>query len=697
MKLENINLKTKLLLYIIVSATLVMAVSSYLIINNATAELGNLAHEEAAASAEAYANDYDGNMQTYVSMAKTLASNMANYDSGNRDEVISMVKNLLVTTPGALGTYVAFEPNAFDEKDNEYANTATYGSTGKFAPYWNTLSGSVVLDPLVDYETSDYYLTPKALQQSVVMEPFLYEGVLMVSYISPIMKDGKFIGISGMDASLNSIDEEIGKVKVYDTGYAFMTSKQGIFLSHPTNKDWIGTNSLKDINAPGFDQMAADIAAGKSGSIRTVDPVTGVDTNMFYAPIKSSGFAFVMVVPEDELMAGVTDLQNQLIVISVIAVGFMAVVAYLISRTITNPINKIVTDFKQISDGAVDGKLDLRADTDVVVDFKEIPAGLNLIMDNMNKMVRLISMNSANIAASAQQISAASEEMTASATEVSTNVAEIAKGSNNQSEKTEEVSRAMNDMTKSVQEIATNAQKAAETANVASDTIKDVGVQSENLIVQMGHIQSAVGESANVIRELDMKSKKIGEIVNLITNIADQTNMLALNAAIEAARAGEHGRGFAVVADEVRKLAEESRDAAKEISSLIKEMQVGTENAVEAMDKGTDQVNTGSTALSETVQSVKSIVEGSEQVAIMAQEIAAAAQEQSASIEEITSSVEEISAISEQAAAGTEQASAAVEQQTSSMLELSKSAQELAKLSDEMQAYVARFSLKGEE
>ncbi len=697
MKLENINLKTKLLLYIIVSATLVMAVSSYLIINNATAELGNLAHEEAAASAEAYANDYDGNMQTYVSMAKTLASNMANYDSGNRDEVISMVKNLLVTTPGALGTYVAFEPNAFDEKDNEYANTATYGSTGKFAPYWNTLSGSVVLDPLVDYETSDYYLTPKALQQSVVMEPFLYEGVLMVSYISPIMKDGKFIGISGMDASLNSIDEEIGKVKVYDTGYAFMTSKQGIFLSHPTNKDWIGTNSLKDINAPGFDQMAADIAAGKSGSIRTVDPVTGVDTNMFYAPIKSSGFAFVMVVPEDELMAGVTDLQNQLIVISVIAVGFMAAVAYLIARSINKPINKIVTDFKQISDGAVDGKLDLGADTDVVVDFKEIPAGLNLIMDNMNKMVRLISMNSANIAASAQQISAASEEMTASATEVSTNVAEIAKGSNNQSEKTEEVSRAMNDMTKSVQEIATNAQKAAETANVASDTIKDVGVQSENLIVQMGHIQSAVGESANVIRELDMKSKKIGEIVNLITNIADQTNMLALNAAIEAARAGEHGRGFAVVADEVRKLAEESRDAAKEISSLIKEMQVGTENAVEAMDKGTDQVNTGSTALSETVQSVKSIVEGSEQVAIMAQEIAAAAQEQSASIEEITSSVEEISAISEQAAAGTEQASAAVEQQTSSMLELSKSAQELAKLSDEMQAYVARFSLKGEE
>jgi methyl-accepting chemotaxis protein len=103
---------------------------------------------------------------------------------------------------------------------------------------------------------------------------------------------------------------------------------------------------------------------------------------------------------------------------------------------------------------------------------------------------------------------------------------------------------------------------------------------SKDLLLKMDNIKSAVGESSNVIMELDDKSKQIEEIVSLITSIADQTNLLALNAAIEAARAGEHGRGFAVVADEVRKLTEDSGNAAKEIAKLINYIQTGTQNAV---------------------------------------------------------------------------------------------------------------------
>ncbi len=245
------------------------------------------------------------------------------------------------------------------------------------------------------------------------------------------------------------------------------------------------------------------------------------------------------------------------------------------------------------------------------------------------------------------------------------------------------------------------------------------GQAVEKTVKGMRQVKDAVFETAQKIHELGEQSQKIGEIIQVIDDIAEQTNLLALNAAIEAARAGEHGKGFAVVADEVRKLAERSGKATKEIAELITDIQRGTKVAVESMQVGTKEVEAGVELAQDAGQSLTEIVNGvktaGEQVhkimilineillsskevtdavnnvAAITEENTAATEEMSASAEQVNASMQNMASISEENAASAEEVSASTEELTASIEEISASGDQLAKMAQELQNLVTRF------
>ncbi|MCD4703096.1 MAG: PAS domain S-box protein, partial [Methanosarcinaceae archaeon] len=388
MRWKDIALEKKLTVLLVAGVVMMSFLFASLSISTATTKQEELAYQQSIQTTRSYANHFDADMAAAMAIGRTVAITMEQYKNADRDEINNILKQLLLKNPNLIGTYVCYEPNAFDGKDAEYINAYGHDPTGRFIPYWNRFKGPdiISLDPLQDYDTWGYYQLPKLLHHDVITEPYLYEGELIVSFVSPIMDEhDKFIGIGGVDLSLNYIDKTVSDVRIFDSGYAIVTSRTGILMSHPVEKGWIGMKKLDDFNDNAISKMADDIDNGKEGYIETLDPTTGKDVIMFYEPVKTSDYSFILIVPKAEMLAGVADLRNRMILISAFSILFMGLLAYLITGFVSRPINRILDNFKAISDDAILGKLDTRADTDVDIDFRKIPEGLNDILDSLTE------------------------------------------------------------------------------------------------------------------------------------------------------------------------------------------------------------------------------------------------------------------------------------------------------------------------
>jgi len=357
--------------------------------------------------------------------------------------------------------------------------------------------------------------------------------------------------------------------------------------------------------------------------------------------------------------------RNIAIISMVIAISVSFGLGIILTKMIANPLNNGVN----LAEAIAGGDLTQRIDPSMTNRNDEI----GQLMKSIDRMSSSLNEFIAGVVSSSSRIASASEQLSASATQ-------IAKGTTSQTEKATTVAASAEEMSATVIEVAKNASGASESAKESNKLAQKGKTTVERTVEGMNGIAQSVEESASVITQLGNRSNEIGEIIKVIDDIADQTNLLALNAAIEAARAGEHGRGFAVVADEVRKLAEKTTKATKEIGGMISTIQDETGKAVTSMGEVTKEVSEEVKQAKDAGDALNEIAANVDKLTGLIQQIAVASEEQSAATDTISRDIQDI-------------ANTTKETSTSST-QIADASNDLAKLATELQGMLSRFKVR---
>lgn len=429
-------------------------------------------------------------------------------------------------------------------------------------------------------------------------------------------------------------------------------SKEGIILDDNTDQKAVLTFNLA---AAGL-QAAKEIAAGNSGYTQEIHKRKGIMQINGYATSKGvpgfKGYGWGVLVRQEvgEASAAVTQLRNFTLLVGSTSVVLVALIAVLIARGIARPLKKSVAVLESVAGGDLTRRLEIDSSDET----GRMSVALNGALDNLSAAMRSIDENAQTLACSAEEMTSVSGTLGRTAEETSSQATVVAAACEQVSSNIQTVATGAEEMTASIKEIAKNSTDAAE---VATNAVKVTAATSET------------------IAKLGQSSAEIGEVVKVITSIAQQTNLLALNATIEAARAGEAGKGFAVVANEVKELAKETAEATKDIGAKIETIQTDTKNAVSAIAE-----------ISAIIAKINDLQNSN----------AGAVEEQSATTNEMSRNVAEAAKGSREIAENIASVAQAASGTTSAAGDTLRAAQELARLSNELHGLIGKFKFDKE-
>ena len=498
--------------------------------------------------------------------------------------------------------------------------------------YLGGTDGSYILRPFeempADYDarTRPWYKDAMAANGTTLTEPYLDASLneLVLTVATPAKNGAQSLGVVGGDLSLKTLVSIINALDFDGMGYAFLVSDDGKILVHPDKANVMKTlGEIYPQDTPSLTSRYSEAVKDGQARILSFSPVPGLPSVRWYVGVS---------IEKEKAFAALTSFRTTAMLATVIAVAFILVLLGMLIRVLMRPLTDMGQAMENIAAG--EGDLTRRLNVESNDEFGVLASAFNRFVERIHGSIRDVSSATEQVNEVAKRVLAASNSSMVNSDE--------------QASRTNSVAAAINQLGAAAQEIARNAADASQQASGASHQAEDGRKVVEQNIEAMRQLSSNISASCAQIEALNTQTVGIGQILDVIKGISEQTNLLALNAAIEAARAGEAGRGFAVVADEVRSLAHRTQTSAQEIHSMIEKLQVGARDSVSTMTESQRQSESSVGIANQAGERLGSVTRSIGEIDAMNQSVATATEEQTSVIESLNMDITEINTLNQE-------------------------------------------------